>query len=281
MLSNQTSEVALPSAAHSNYISDLITAYVRRYKHRGQLKVINGIERLIGRRRWNVRTKHGFRIAVDINDLVQNYILETGSWDHNVASTLEQRWDRDDVFLDIGANIGFFTLLALRQGLKHVVAFEPLPALADLLVANASSNCFPVQHLTVARVALGSITGCVSYRPGPVENSGEGQIDLDDSNPSLVVPITTIDAYLAANPLHKPTVMKLDVEGLEFDVLQGASGLFKNSPPHTIVFEAEANERLEILDRRIVELFQNLGYHITAVDPALLATKANFLAKLR
>jgi FkbM family methyltransferase len=261
-------------------LSDLVSSYVRGFKHRGQLKVIDGLERLIGRRRWNVQTSYGFRIAVDINDLVQHHILVTGSWDHNVASALQQRWDKNDVFMDVGANIGLFSLLALRQRLRHVVAFEPLPTLADLLVANADSNGFPRRRLTVVRTALGSITGSANYRPGPIENSGQGRIDLSDPDSGLVVPITTIDTYLAANPSHTPTIMKLDVEGFEFDVLQGASKLFKDSPPHTIVFEAEANERLEILDRRILDLFHNRGYQITAVDPALMDTKANFLAKL-
>jgi hypothetical protein len=53
------------------------------------------------------------------------------------------------------------------------------------------------------------------------------------------------------NPAHSPTVMKLDVEGHELDVLQGASNPLKASPPHTIVFEADANENCEVLDQRI------------------------------
>ncbi len=137
MQSNETAKGPLSADTHSNYLSDLAAIYVRRAKHRGQLKVINGVERLIGRRRWNVRTRHGFRIAVDINDFVQKYIMETGSWDCSVASALEQRWSKNDVFMDIGANIGLFSLLALKQGLRHVVAFEPLPSLAELATLHA------------------------------------------------------------------------------------------------------------------------------------------------
>jgi FkbM family methyltransferase len=272
---------ALASTSHSDFLSDLVSTYFRKSKHRGKRKVVAAIEQLIGRRRWNVKTTHGFRIAVDINDMVQSYIMETGSWDSNVAAVLEQRWAKNDVFMDIGANIGLFSLLALHQGLKHVVAFEPLPSLADLLVANANSNRFSAQRLTVVREALGSTTGSANYLPGPLDNSGQGRIDL--SSPAdfhVPVQMTTLDTYLAANPSHVPNIMKVDVEGLELDVFQGASKLFKTKPPRTILFEADADERLEILDRRIVELLQNVGYKITPVDPMLLDTKANYLAQL-
>jgi hypothetical protein len=93
--------------------------------------------------------------------------------------------------------------------------------------------------------------------------------------------MTTLDAYLAENPSHVPNIMKIDVEGLEYEVLLGASKLFSDRPPRAILFEADANERLDILDRRIVEFLENIGYQITPVDPVLLDTKANYLAELR
>jgi FkbM family methyltransferase len=282
-LQNMDSRVLpLPAAAHSQLLSDLVTTYIRRAKHRGQLRIINGLEHLIGRRRWNVMTSHGFRVSVDITDLVQKVIMDTGHWDLEVGSALERRWSATDTFMDIGANIGFFTLFALRRGLQHVTAFEPMPELADLLVANVAANNFPRSRLTMARVALGSSSGTANYRAGPRENSGQGRIDLSaKSDSNFKVPITTLDAYLAANPAHRPTIMKLDVEGYELDVLQGASNLLMTCAPHTIVFEADADNNLTIRDQRITQLLQQAGYAVKPVDTGLLDTKANFVALLQ
>jgi FkbM family methyltransferase len=276
----ESQALPLPTAAHSRLLSDLVALYIRRAKHRGQLRVIKALEHLIGTRRWNVVTSYDFRLALDINDLVQKSIMDTGQWDAEVASALEDRWSDADIFFDIGANIGFFALLALQQRLKHVTAFEPMPALADLLDANVALNNFPQERLTVARIALGSMSGTANYRPGPLDNSGQGRIDLS-SGSGIRVPITTLDAYLAANPLPRPTIMKLDVEGHEFDVLQGALNLLRTSPPHTIVLEADATGRCEVKDQRIKELLQGVGYKVKAINERLLDSKANFIAVLQ
>ena len=123
----------LPAATHSTLLSDLMAGYVRRARHRCQRRIINGLESLIGRRRWNVMTSHGFRIAVDMNDLVQYAIMETGSWDRDVATALERRWSSDDVFMDIGANIGFFTLFALERAAEGCRMVSQQPAAVPAL----------------------------------------------------------------------------------------------------------------------------------------------------
>lgn len=266
-------------AAHSVLLSDMISGYLRATTHRGQIRLVNYLEAAIGRRRWNVTTNHGFRIALDLRDMVQMAIMLTGTWDREVAAVLEERWTPQDVFFDIGANIGFFSLLSLQNHISHVTAFEPMPELADLIAANVRTNRFPEERLTIARVALASTSGTASYVPGPRDNSGQGRIAIGSTS-GIKVPVITLDNYLAANPSRVPTIMKLDVEGLELDVLQGARSLLETRPPHTIIFEADVTQELDIKDKRLTELLRQAGYSITSVNLTPLDTKANYLAIL-
>jgi FkbM family methyltransferase len=132
-----------------------------------------------------------------------------------------------DVFVDIGANIGYYTCLAKAAGV-HVVAIEPLSRNLTVLCKNLSANAwhdvevFPVGVGQTSRIVelYGDTTGA-SLVPGwagaPVHNTE-------------LIALSTLDVLVGARFAGKRVVVKIDIEGAELDALRGATMLLANDP---------------------------------------------------
>jgi FkbM family methyltransferase len=121
----------------------------------------------------------------------------------------------DDLFLDIGANIGSYTILAARICGARTIAFEPDPSTARLLRRNIAIN-----HLSalaeVREAALGNINGQIGFTVGL---DTMNRVARPDDKSVQVVPIRRLDDFSEA---AEPALIKLDVEGYEEQVLSGA-----------------------------------------------------------
>ena len=91
-----------------------------------------------------VKTQFGTLMKGTTSDVIQRYIYYFGTWEPNVGAFLRDRLKPGDVFVDVGANIGYFTLLGAklvgRQG--HVVAIEASASASEHLKANVTRNRF-------------------------------------------------------------------------------------------------------------------------------------------
>lgn len=121
-----------------------------------------------------------------------------------------------DVFVDVGASIGTYTLLASGVADADVIAFEPVPEtgkrLSDHVVLNRLEARVQIRRCAVGAGA-GTVRMTTDLRAANYIATG------DDDGMSVEVPITTLDVELAT--LH-PTMLKIDVEGFEQEVLDGA-----------------------------------------------------------
>ena len=137
-----------------------------------------------------------------------------------------------DTFWDVGAHIGFFSLIASRIVLPSGHAFEPYGPSRARLQTNLDLN--NVGNVSVHSEAIAAKPGLAQFysaRETPmwtlVREMGEGS--------SIEVSCTTIDEQ--ADVLGKPTLIKVDVEGAEVDVLRGASRLFASECPPSLIVE--------------------------------------------
>lgn len=127
-------------------------------------------------------------------------------------------------FLDIGANIGYFSCLMGRLAgpSGKVLAVEPEPRNLDLLNQNLKLN--GIENVAVRACALGAQPG--SARLGLYKPSNRGRHSIVDAEArtSIEVPVRTLDEIVSASSLQNATwaLMKMDVEGYEGFVLQGA-----------------------------------------------------------
>src|SRR5258705_6161263 len=156
-----------------------------------------------------------------------------GSYELEVQRALQERLKPGSVLYDVGSNIGFYSLLAARQG-AQVFAFEPDIQIAGSLERHARLNSLG-SKIEVIRAAVFSTSGFVALEPADTARGhGNAHIGskIQHSNPTVEVPCITLDDFVQKHSV--PDTIKIDVEGAESDVLKGAECLFRRSRPHLI-----------------------------------------------
>lgn len=151
-------------------------------------------------------------------------------------------------FYDLGANIGFFSLMAARlvgpQG--RVFSFEADPEIAARLRENLSRNRFA--NARVEQKAVWFEPATVSFArvdPGTSPDRGLGHVSTGESNSSTItVEAISLDQFAAENPA--PDFVKCDVEGAEREVFRGAPELLANKRPILLVEMHSAENRREL-----------------------------------
>lgn len=168
------------------------------------------------------------------------------------ATLLDLLGDGDTVY-DIGANVGWFSLLAARTvgSRGRVVAFEPSLANASLLERNATVNGF--DNISVIPAAVGDRDGWASFSnasslKGKLQDAGEAQ-----------VPILSLDAWLTETGEKPPEVLKVDVEGAEAAVLRGMRQTLHTHKPALII-------ELHDTNTEVADLLDEAGYRHQPID---------------
>ena len=193
--------------------------------------------------RWHgriARLWNGTPIEVDPGDMIGSHILRYGGvWEPETASFFLS-WLRPGMtFVDAGAHVGYYTLLA--SGIVavggRVVAFEPHPVLGQVLRRNIErAGC---ANVTVSSLALGRANGTAELVLHPRGNFGGSSLraDGETGRPRAPVEVTTLDDYLERAGVPTVDVVKLDVEGAEPDVIEGAGHTLAANPHIVLVVE--------------------------------------------
>lgn len=132
----------------------------------------------------------------------------------------------NDVCFDIGANVGFYTLLFSKNA-KQVVSFEPVPRNLKYLFEMINLNC--LKNVLVIPAAVSKESKCMRFNTG--ENCALGK--LDNSGEITVLSVSCDEFIERYNII--PTLIKIDVEGAEVDVLLGATKLLSTHKPQILL----------------------------------------------
>jgi FkbM family methyltransferase len=149
-------------------------------------------------------------------------------------------------FVDVGANAGYFSILAARQTgtTGHVVAIEPAPALSARIRELARLNGVAAQ-VTVSEVALAADNGEAGFFRSPdAWNTGLGSLaqrDIHVADARITVRTRRYDDHVPQILGGAADVIKIDVETIESDVLLGAERTLAESPPAWIILESKAD----------------------------------------
>jgi len=190
--------------------------------------------------------------------------VQQGLGEPAVQQAMRQHLRSGMVFYDLGANIGFFSLLAahLVGPSGHVVCFEADPEIAGRLCENLAHNNFV--YATVEQKAVWSQSGFVTFarvNSGVSPDRGLGHVcaqDLADAD-TISVESVSLDQFTLAHPA--PDFLKCDVEGAEVAVFQGARQLLREKRPILIV-EMHSPENRHVLTRQ----FFQVGYICANLD---------------
>lgn len=165
----------------------------------------------------------------------------------------------DELFVDIGANLGIFTVLAAGVAGARVVAIEPAPETLPHLAAHLRLNGLEAR-VEVAATAL-------SDAPGEIRmTAGLGASNRVDAG-GIAVPVTTLDALLDG---RVPAVIKLDVEGHEAPVLRGAAATLRLPGLLALIVETRGHGDEASVD----SLARDAGLSPHAYDPFARAFRA-------
>jgi FkbM family methyltransferase len=203
----------------------------------------------------------GIGVGLYFNAAQSNPTYSVGVNEWAVQEWLAGNLYPGDVVYDVGANVGFFTVLVARLVGKdgHVYAFEPVP-----------DNIAAVQH----NLGLNKMTQVTVLQQAVSDEVGEGKLLLahysggatldkvgapPDLKGELLVPLTTLDALTEQPDYLQPNLVKIDVEGAEINVLRGMTWLLKNAKP-TLLYEIDDGE-LAAYEKKVDECAAFLREH--------------------
>lgn len=182
-------------------------------------------------------------------DHIQKYIARTGEfYELTMLEHLASLVRPGDVVLDVGANIGNHTLFLAAVCKAQVVAFEPSPRCRTLLERNLELNGLR-NDVVLHACGLGRTDGQLALDESlAMGNWGATRLEeiSNDAAGKDIVQVRALDGVEVPGP---PRVIKIDVEGMEADVLAGASDLLRDHTPHLYVECADSASLARVLDK--------------------------------
>ena len=168
-----------------------------------------------------VRTTEGAEILCSSRDLSQSAIMYFGMWDPHITRYLRERLQPGDVLIDVGANIGYYTLVGSRLvgPTGKVVAVEASPRTFRALGENIRRNA--AQNVRAINAAASRHRGTVQVFAGTPDNIGGTSIMPRHGAAEATVDAFPLADLLTREELGAASVIKIDVEGAEADVLRG------------------------------------------------------------
>lgn len=256
-------------ATSSEAVRAAVPVWLVRRLPRGELRAVLALEadrKLQSRpRKYHAApTVYGFHLSGDTADLIQRRIYLFGVWEPNLSRWMSRRLRPGDVVVDVGANIGYFSLLAskLVGSTGRVMAFEALPSVCQRLEANLASN--GVENVEVFRVALGDTEGEIEVFRGPDSNIGRSATQGGGGHASEGKVVMKKGSNVVDQTLWPAIrVIKVDVEGDELTVLRGFEGLLRAAAPGTAVVAEVAPGRLEARGQTakdVMSFMRKLGF---------------------
>jgi FkbM family methyltransferase len=210
----------------------------------------------LNRRRSVITTIQGVSYDLDLTQFIDSSIFYKGSFEPDIYRVISRYVKEGMVAVDAGANLGCHTFhLAQMVGkIGQVIAFEPMTAAFTKLKRNAELNIF--ENIILEKAALGNVSGILN---AGFRNSwslyNEEQVIPE------TVPIFCLDEYLSINGIGDVDIIKLDVDGYEYKVLQGSKDtLEKNKPLIITEFSNWTLERVGDQSVDFLEFLNRLGY---------------------
>lgn len=195
------------------------------------------LRRLPGRPDFAVRHSSGVEFRVpSLKEPVAFDLLVNGCYEPETERFILDHLAPDDTFLDVGANIGVFSVLAAKKRQARVVAFEPSPCVFPFLEKNLRSNRVS-RVLALPLAASDRRQDRVPFYVPPESQFGMGALAPQFNGESDPVSTELIDNVIESHGIRNVRLMKIDVEGGEFRALSGAQVLLKGKNPPKIVFE--------------------------------------------
>jgi FkbM family methyltransferase len=176
----------------------------------------------------------GFRMRVDTAEAMGRVLATSGVWEPHVTAAFRATLSPGDVCVDVGAYIGYYTLLAAKLvgPAGHVYALEPAFDAHAALVSNAALN--GVSNITTLRAAAGSFQGETAVVDQSIRST------VRPAEAGAKIPVRTVASVVPRAELERLRLVKVDVEGYEVEVLRGVEPIFEAGARPSLLVELHA-----------------------------------------
>jgi FkbM family methyltransferase len=182
-----------------------------------------------------------------------------GSYEEDEVNFLQSHLNESSICFDIGGNIGFFSMLFAKRAYRgQVHVFEPIPLNAAIIRTNCILNGF--KNIQLNECAVGSNDDFITFSVS--KDSAFSSIKNTkrrEESELIRVAIISLDSYIKNNNIPSIDIMKVDVEGAEEMVLDGAESLFSNEKtrPKMILMEL-FEENLNIFESSTLSILSKM-----------------------
>lgn len=182
--------------------------------------------------------KGGLKMKLRIEDWVQQNIFLHGYYEENETNYLLNKSKNVNTFIDIGANVGYFSLLTSANICKNngkIFAFEPITRTFERLQENIFLN--NITCINNYKIAISDSNTSLEINIGNDQNWGMSSINKHDQLSSLseTVKCQTLDSFCEEHHITAIDLVKIDVEGAEFKVLKGMINVIQLYKPEILI----------------------------------------------
>ena len=201
------------------------------------------------------------KIKLNIDEWIQQQIFLFGYFDQPGINFIKKNLKKDHVFIDAGANIGAYSLVASKivgdQG--KVIAFEPVKNTFDHIQENISLN--NLKNIDLNKTALGEKKERITIYSGDDSNTGNSSIIKNEASHSASEEIQCINFDEEFSDLERIDFLKIDIEGAEYYALKGMiKSLEKFKPTILIEISDEIIDKADYSKKDLIVLLTNIGY---------------------
>lgn len=218
-------------------------ALIWRYLNENRL-LVNG--------RIQVKTAFGATIEVDGRDFCGRYICYFGVWEPNLTAWIHSHLKPGDCFIDVGANVGYFSLAAspLVGPSGKVIAIEPVARTFDVLAHNLAAN--GGKNVRAINLAAWDMEATLMFYVSPDIIDGTStaipeQAEREHMHARCKVRAATLSSMLTPEEIASARLIKVDVEGAERHVISGFGSMLERG-----------REDLEVIVEISIEAFDEI-----------------------
>lgn len=170
---------------------------------------------------------------------------------------------KEDLFIDVGANVGSYSILACSAVGAKGIAFEPVPSTFKRLVENMRLNHLE-EKVTCINKVVGAHQGSIAFT-SDTDTTNHALAAEEQCENVVNVEVTSLDAALHSEP---PALIKIDVEGYETPVLEGAQEILKKQSVHSVIMELNGSgNRYGYDEPKILEMMFGYNFKTYSYNP--------------
>jgi FkbM family methyltransferase len=229
---------------------------------------------------------YGARVYFPKGSLIFHLLCEQGIYEGENLKVINSLVDPGTTYIDVGANIGLMAVPVLNYQDCSVISFEPSPNVLPFLERTASESQYRNRWKVIGKAAGDRIGETQFFASMNGKHVFDGVRDTKRSGAvrATTVPVTTLDSEWEDAGRPRVSVIKIDVEGAELQILEGARQCLEANRPYILIEWNEVNLRAFQLERdAILKCAQQMSYELFSVPAGirldnLVALKLQMLA---